>query len=159
MQCFKSVGSAQKLPSAHVAVFNTFDVQRRHHGSDRRVGSRSWMRPDRRRFCPEEMAGGCLNRLVAPRSCRGSRRDRRLNASAIVTLREKREMADLQVSGLRDEVLRRKVEWIHLPSRDFGLPSARLEAEWSAQSDRMRAIMRSGENIVVHCKGGLAAPE
>jgi protein-tyrosine phosphatase len=77
------------------------------------------------------------------------------SAKAVVTLLEKHEMADLKVSDLGDEVLRRKMEWLHLPVRDFGVPSASFEAEWPAQSERLRAMLKSDENIVVHCKGGL----
>jgi len=77
------------------------------------------------------------------------------NARAVVTLLEKHETVDLRISNLGDEVLRRKMDWVHLPIPDFGVPGPSFEAEWPMQSERLRTILHSGENVLVPCKGGL----
>jgi Cyclin-dependent kinase inhibitor 3 (CDKN3) len=77
------------------------------------------------------------------------------NARAVVTLLEKHEIIELNIPNLGDEVVRRKMEWFHLPIRDYGVPGLDFEISWPAQSESLRAIVESGENILVHCKGGL----
>ena len=77
------------------------------------------------------------------------------NARAVVTLLEGHEIIDLRISDIGDEVRLRKMEWFHLPIPDFGVPSADFEAEWPVHSERLRKILDSGGNILVHCKGGL----
>ena len=77
------------------------------------------------------------------------------NARVVVTLLEKHESVELKIANLGDEVLRRKMEWIHLPIPDFCVPNASFDAEWPTQSQRLRTVLNSGENVLVHCKGGL----
>lgn len=76
-------------------------------------------------------------------------------AKILVTLLEDREMEDLHIAELGTEVRRRNIQWLHLPIRDVSAPSDHFEAEWPAQSDRLRSMLISGETIVIHCKGGL----
>ena len=45
--------------------------------------------------------------------------------------------------------------WLHLPIRDVSTPSVEFEAEWPAHSKKLRGLLDAGENVLVHCKGGL----
>lgn len=77
------------------------------------------------------------------------------NAAAVVTLVEAHELERLQVTGLGDGVRDRHMEWIHLPIRDRDVPGAAFEAAWETAGESLRARLRSGFNVMVHCMGGL----
>lgn len=76
-------------------------------------------------------------------------------AAVVVTLVEAYELERLQVSGLGDAVRNRHMEWVHLPIRDRGVPDAAFEAQWATVGEGLRAQLRSGFNVLVHCMGGL----
>jgi ADP-ribosyl-[dinitrogen reductase] hydrolase len=76
-------------------------------------------------------------------------------AAAVVTLVEEHELALLQVGALGREVVRRHMEWLHLPIRDVSAPGPDFEAEWALRSEGLRARLRDGFDVVVHCRGGL----
>jgi ADP-ribosyl-[dinitrogen reductase] hydrolase len=76
-------------------------------------------------------------------------------AAAVVTLIEEHEFAMLQVQSLGAEVASRHMDWVHLPIPDMGVPDAEFEEQWRQVGPRLRARLRDGFNVVVHCKGGL----
>jgi protein-tyrosine phosphatase len=77
------------------------------------------------------------------------------NAKAVVTLIETHEFRLLAIPDLGAEVQRRGMEWLHLPIRDVSTPGPEFEEQWPAHSKRLRGRLDAGENIVVHCRGGL----
>jgi ADP-ribosyl-[dinitrogen reductase] hydrolase len=77
------------------------------------------------------------------------------NAAAVLTLVEQHELATLKVPGLGAEVRARHMDWFHLPIMDTQTPSARFEAEWASAGESLRARLRDGFNVLVHCMGGL----
>ena len=77
------------------------------------------------------------------------------NAAAVVTLVEAHELERLQVVGLGEAVRDRHMEWLHLPIRDRDVPGAAFEAAWASIGESLRARLRSGFNVMVHCMGGL----
>ena len=76
-------------------------------------------------------------------------------AVAVVTLVEEHELKALKVPALGAEVARRHMDWLHLPIPDAGLPSAAFEARWAEVGEGLRARLRDGFSVLVHCKGGL----
>jgi protein-tyrosine phosphatase len=76
-------------------------------------------------------------------------------AKALVTLLEPHELALLAIPRLGAEVRRRGIDWLHMPIRDVSTPDHEFDARWSAASERLRSRLDAGENIVVHCRGGL----
>lgn len=76
-------------------------------------------------------------------------------AAAVVTLMEDHELESLQVAGLGAAVADRHMAWYHLPIRDVGTPSEQFEIEWRTVGEQLRAILRDGFKVLVHCKGGL----
>ena len=76
-------------------------------------------------------------------------------AAVVVTLIEEHEIANLQVSRLGEEVRRRHMQWLHLPIADVSVPGDAFEAAWAEAGEGLRARLRDGFDIVVHCKGGL----
>ena len=76
-------------------------------------------------------------------------------ARIVITLVEQHELEALRVSNLGSEVRSRGLEWRHLPIADYSVPTATFEIEWEAHGKEIRAMLRGGGDIVVHCKGGL----
>lgn len=76
-------------------------------------------------------------------------------AAAVVTLVEDHELESLEVAGLGTAVADRHMVWYHLPIRDVGTPGDQFEVEWRTSGEQLRAILRDGFNVLVHCKGGL----
>ena len=76
-------------------------------------------------------------------------------AAAVVTLVEDPELEELKIPHLGREVRSRGLLWFHLPIRDYDIPGLAFEAAWPEDSARLRALLREGKHIVVHCQGGL----
>jgi protein-tyrosine phosphatase len=76
-------------------------------------------------------------------------------AAAVVTLLEPHEMKLLKVERLGAEVQSRHMKWFHLPIVDVSIPDARFEKEWRSAGERLRSLLRSGRDVLVHCRGGL----
>lgn len=76
-------------------------------------------------------------------------------AAAIVTLVEDHELSSLQVTGIGKATRERAMSWYHLSIGDVSVPTATFEAEWAIAGPQLRARLRSGFKVLVHCKGGL----
>ena len=76
-------------------------------------------------------------------------------ASTLVTLIEPKEFGLLRIPTLGEEARRRGLDWRHLPIPDVKIPGDAFEAVWPTQSEALRGKLAAGQNIVVHCRGGL----
>lgn len=76
-------------------------------------------------------------------------------AAAVLTLIEDHEFAVLKVEGLGDAVRARHMDWLHAPIQDVSIPDRDFEAAWPVIGENLRARLRAGFDVVVHCKGGL----
>jgi ADP-ribosyl-[dinitrogen reductase] hydrolase len=76
-------------------------------------------------------------------------------AAAVITLLEAHEFESLGVDDLGQEVIGRHMDWLHLPIQDVSVPGRDFEQAWKEQGEGVRARLRNGFNVVVHCKGGL----
>lgn len=76
-------------------------------------------------------------------------------ATLVLTLMEPAELQALKVATLGDEVRHRGIAWLHLPIADFSVPDAHFEAQWQSRGRQIRALLRDGADVLVHCKGGL----
>lgn len=76
-------------------------------------------------------------------------------AVAVVSLTEAHELKALGVTGLGAEVRARHMDWLHVPIPDVSVPAAAFERLWVRDGEGLRARLRAGFDIVVHCKGGL----
>ncbi len=77
------------------------------------------------------------------------------NAAAVVTLVEDHELERLQVTRLGQTVQEQHMAWHHLPLRDGSIPGPAFEAAWLEAGAGLRAMLRDGSNVLLHCKGGL----
>lgn len=75
----------------------------------------------------------------------------------MVTLVEGHELASLEVpvARLGAEVAARHMDWLHLPIPDGSVPGPDFEAAWVTSGESLRARLRDGFSVLVHCKGGL----
>ncbi|MGH7122294.1 MAG: cyclin-dependent kinase inhibitor 3 family protein [Gemmataceae bacterium] len=76
-------------------------------------------------------------------------------AAAVITLLEPKEILLLQVERLGEEVCRRGMLWFHLPIADVSKPDEGFERNWVPAGDALRTLLRSGRDVLVHCRGGL----
>ena len=72
-----------------------------------------------------------------------------------MTLLVPREMRKLANTRTGAEVERRGMEWLHLPIPDVSTPAPEFEAKWPAVSKHLRSRLDAGENILIHCRGGV----
>ena len=79
----------------------------------------------------------------------------RWGASAVVTLIEEHEFERLGVVGLGAAVRARDMVWHHLPIVDVRPPAEPFERQWQDVGPTLRSALRSGQRVVVHCRGGL----
>lgn len=76
-------------------------------------------------------------------------------AKLVLTLVEPAELKALKVPKLGHEIHQRGIEWLHLPIADYSVPGKTFEEQWKTQGQTIREMLRNGEDILVHCKGGL----
>jgi len=76
-------------------------------------------------------------------------------ARLVLTLVEPAELAALKVPCLGQEVRHRGIEWRHLPIADYSVPTEAFERQWATDGREIRALLRNGHDVLVHCKGGL----
>ncbi|UPT96460.1 cyclin-dependent kinase inhibitor 3 family protein [Bradyrhizobium barranii subsp. apii] len=76
-------------------------------------------------------------------------------ARLVLTLVEPAELDALGVPHLGREVQNRGIHWRHLPIVDYSVPTKAFEMEWEVQGKEIRALLRSGGDVVLHCRGGL----
>jgi protein-tyrosine phosphatase len=76
-------------------------------------------------------------------------------AKLVLTLVEAEELSVLKVPHLGQEIESRGIEWRHMPIADFSVPNEAFEKLWLTQGNEIRQMLRNGNNVIVHCKGGL----
>lgn len=80
---------------------------------------------------------------------------RRWGAAAVVTLMPHSELQAVQAEGIGAACEALDMEWHHLPIRDVDVPDANFEAAWFYAGLRLRAHLRAGRHVLLHCRGGL----
>ena len=76
-------------------------------------------------------------------------------ATLVLTLMESAELAALKVPQLGQAVQSRGIDWRHLPIADYSVPTEAFERQWTTHGHDIRARLRHGDDVLVHCKGGL----
>jgi ADP-ribosyl-[dinitrogen reductase] hydrolase len=80
---------------------------------------------------------------------------RKWGAALVITLIEPHEFALLQVEHLGSAVAEAGMQWLHLPIRDVSAPDERFNTGWATHRRTVMHALAAGENVVVHCRGGL----
>lgn len=76
-------------------------------------------------------------------------------AAAVVTLVQPHELRLLRVERLGEEVCHRGMAWFHLPITDGSRPDETFEQQWDDAGKALCTLLRGGQDIVIHCRGGL----
>jgi predicted protein tyrosine phosphatase len=76
-------------------------------------------------------------------------------AKLVLTLLEPAEIRALKVPHLGQRIQSRRMEWRHLPIADYSVPTEAFEQQWTSQGREIREMLRNGDDVLVHCKGGL----
>jgi len=80
---------------------------------------------------------------------------RKWGAAVVVCLLTPKELPMLEVEGLPRAVCAAGMAWLHLPIVDVGVPDAEFERAWAHASPWLQDLLRAGQRVLVHCKGGL----
>jgi protein-tyrosine phosphatase len=80
---------------------------------------------------------------------------RKWQASLVVSLTEIEEMEKLGAKDLATLLVQQKIDWRHFPIVDYGVPTEKVDAEWRVLSQELHQALSAGENILLHCHGGL----
>lgn len=76
-------------------------------------------------------------------------------AEAVVTLMPDEELRRLGVGLLAQEAAAAGLLWLHLPIDDMDAPSWPFEQRWVYAGTRLRAMLRRGGQVLLHCRAGL----
>lgn len=76
-------------------------------------------------------------------------------AAAVVTLVEGHELISLGVPDLGERIVKRGLQWHHLPIADLNPPGPGFDAGWPAVAAQLRRLVGDGGRVLVHCRGGL----
>jgi hypothetical protein len=72
----------------------------------------------------------------------------------VVSMVTEAELAEVGGQNLGTDIQAMASRWVHLPIRDFGVPGPEIEARWPQASRAVRAALKGGGRVIVHCKGG-----
>ena len=75
-------------------------------------------------------------------------------ATMLITLTTQDELDELAAGGMAAANASAGLDWHHLPISDFGVPDAAWETRWRAVGADLRALLRAGGGIHLHCRGG-----
>ena len=81
---------------------------------------------------------------------------RDFDPTAIVTLMTDDELSVNKVPNLGQAVLDSGMEWFHLPIQDMATPDESFDDIWTEMAPWILQMIKQGDNVLVHCKGGLA---
>lgn len=80
---------------------------------------------------------------------------RNWGASMVVTLIETQEFEFLEVMHLGESVQKFGMRWTHLPIHEMDAPDTCFEEDWVSAGPEIDRRIHSGENVLIHCRGGL----
>jgi protein-tyrosine phosphatase len=106
-------------------------------------------------FCPGKHDAGAITGAWARDLSADLDQITAWGAQVVLTLVESQELKSLKVPHLGSSVEARGMAWRHLPIADYSVPSAAFETAWESAGHEIRALLRDGGNVLVHCKGGL----
>lgn len=72
----------------------------------------------------------------------------------VLTLVTPEEIAECEAFTLGTDLQEAGTRWISFPIQDFGTPAPDQFAGWRDASGMMRAALKGGGRVMIHCKGG-----
>jgi ADP-ribosylglycohydrolase len=75
-------------------------------------------------------------------------------AEILVSLIEEQEYEEYGIGGI-GSIIPEEIKHIKLPIRDMDIPDSRWEGQWARVGPEIRAALRRGGKVCIHCLGGL----
>lgn len=72
----------------------------------------------------------------------------------VLTMTTMRELQSVGGAQIADHMARMKIDWHHLPVRDYGAPEPDVMRLWSDASSAAHRALDLGGKVLVHCRGG-----
>ncbi len=72
----------------------------------------------------------------------------------VLTLVTEEELSEVGAPHLGIDIHAMASRWFHLPVREHGTPSPEVEALWPEASRAVRAALKGGGRVIVHCNSG-----
>lgn len=81
---------------------------------------------------------------------------KKFDAVLLITLMQADELlaAGLSLDVMAAAAATCGLNWLHLSIADFRAPDAHFESLWRSAHKRVHDILKNGQNIVAHCRGG-----
>lgn len=76
-------------------------------------------------------------------------------AKAVVSILEKQELKDLQVTALGSESNQRGMQWLNLDLPNDAVPTRAFMEQWKRAKPAIHKILDDGGDVFVHCMGGI----
>ena len=80
---------------------------------------------------------------------------RQWGAKHVVSLLGDNELSDLKVPDLGQRIQSQGMTWHHFPIEDRGVPDQAGTTAWAPLTRDILDALSKGENVLIHCKGGL----
>ena len=74
---------------------------------------------------------------------------------ALLTLMEPSELQDFHVLNIGEIAESMCIKWYHMPITDGDPPDERFIAAWPVFGRELLDILKNGDRVVIHCRGGL----
>ena len=107
-------------------------------------------------FCPGKHDRAASTGAWARDLSGGSRRHRRMGRASGADAQRSRPnswRSRCPISARKSEA--GGIDWRHLPIADYSVPNEAFEKQWETDGRDIRALLRGGGDVLVHCKGGL----
>ncbi len=79
-----------------------------------------------------------------------------LNCATVISLVEDSEFDQLCDKKLFvREIYKHNLKWIHMPITDLKVPDHEFKQKWDTTKTLLKKDLLKGDNIVLHCKGGV----
>ena len=76
-------------------------------------------------------------------------------AGGLISLVEEHEFTMAGVESLPESLEAENIWWRHMPMMDMYIPEQDFEQKWIKEGKRIRALLRRGEHVLIHCYAGL----
>ena len=77
------------------------------------------------------------------------------NPTAVITLMPHDELLVNKVPNIGTAIVERGMYWFHMPIKDMNPPDVSFSNSWEKIVPTIVKMIQNGDNVLIHCKGGL----
>ena len=75
-------------------------------------------------------------------------------ANVVFSMTGMEELEAVGAGQMAEHMATMKIDWHHLPIRDFGAPGPEVRVRWAGAAVAAHAALDAGGRVLVHCRGG-----